>query len=202
MALTQLTTLKDFKKDVESSDSDAFLNKVIGWASGMIESACNRKFGEATYTEYYNGDEWRSPSGYSRDRLILKQYPVISVTSLHDDTNGDFGSGTLIDTSDYEVVKNCGFIVLKTKRFVSGVGNIKVAYDAGYKLPGGSGDGDDLPTDIELACLELVCWVLEDRGRRVGVSVKNIGDGGSDSLVQDWPISTLKAIQTHRRRNV
>ena len=199
MALTVKANFKTYK-GITKNDDDTLIDDLIKRASGFIESQCGRKFGEATYTEYYDGDDVRSFPVSRRDKLILENHPVTTFTSLHDDTNGVFGSSTLIATADYDVKMDSGIVVLKAVKFNIGVGNIKAVYDAGYVLPDQA--SPTLPDEIEHACIELTNWMFEDRGERVGLVSKSILEGGNTTFMQELPILVQRVINTYKRLNV
>lgn len=95
-------------------------------AQVYCERYCKRTFnGSVTRTDYLDGEEANS-------RIIVRGYPLISVTSLYDDCSFTFDSTTLISAADYFLIPKQGEIFLKTKQFVSAKRNIKVVYQGGY----------------------------------------------------------------------
>jgi len=132
-----LTSLTNFKALIKKTDdtSDNIINRMIAAASNEIENYTKRKIRGRTYgangipADYYNGTG--SP------RLFTKQYPIISVTSLYDDTVRTFDSTTLKASTDYVIWKDDGIIELydnaaKGSTFLKDIGNIKLIYSAGY----------------------------------------------------------------------
>ena len=86
-----MTTLADVKAMLGITDTaqDVRLENLINRISAMIAHYCDRAFTRATYTaETYHGN--------NRQLLILKQWPVVSVTSVST-------GGTVISSSEYEV---------------------------------------------------------------------------------------------------
>ncbi len=77
-------------------DIDSFLEILIAQATTFVQSYCRRNFLTATYTEFHDGD--------NGDIIIPRNYPIISVTSVHDDVDRVFGADTLIDSADYAIV--------------------------------------------------------------------------------------------------
>lgn len=139
----ELTTLANVREylgiDDAQTDDDTLLQNLITRESAAIEKECNRTFGDATYTEYHDGD--------GTDTVMLKQYPVNSITSIHDDTDRDYDSDTLIDSDDYVYDSDSGIVQLDGFSFVPGRQNVKVVYNAGYTT---------IPTDLEQACIMRV----------------------------------------------
>lgn len=195
--LSQLATVKSFL-GVTDNNSDALINNLIDRVSARIETYCSRTLGSATYMdEIYDGD------GLSRS-LFLRQWPVISVSSLYDDINRSWGSDSLIASADYVVHNDWGEIKLIKNsslwapslepKFGKGVGNIKVTYTAGYLLPGGSGSGSALPADIEGACNDLVYMDYFGRGLS--------GPEGLRSFVQDIPEKIQRILDRYKRHPI
>ncbi len=137
-----LTSLQNFKsmidKDNDELTRDNIINRLITAATHEIEAYTKRKLRGRTYganglpAEYYNGS--------GTPRLYVNQYPIISVTSLHDDTSQDkaFGATYLKASTDYIIWKDEGIIELypyaaKGSNFEENVGNIKLIYTAGYE---------------------------------------------------------------------
>lgn len=156
-ALTTIETVKNFI-GIPASDitKDSLLEFLINAASERIEKYCSRHFEKATYIEYYRGHE--------RQRLLLNQYTIISVTSV------ELNGGALAST-EYEIEDaGAGILYRETgwpwKGYSIGlVGepgvstrNIKVVYVAGYVLPkdATAENPRTLPYDLEQACISLV----------------------------------------------
>src|ERR1700687_2250945 len=77
MAANDLIPLARAKQNIQSitdTSQDALLNTLITAISRGIEKYCRRDFVQTTYDELYNGNGDR--------RLLLRQYPLISVQSV------------------------------------------------------------------------------------------------------------------------
>lgn len=157
---TELTTLTNLKEYLGIAtlniDDDTFLQNLITRISDDIESQCNRAFHAATYTQYYKGS--------GTNRLLLRQYPVNSVTSVFDDPDRVWGSDTQFDADDISISDEIlGMIILEDNIFseFEDVENIKVIYNAGYST---------IPTDLESACIKLCAAdYLESKGLVKGI---------------------------------
>ncbi len=88
MALTTLAALKTHLGIASSNTSqDAQLTQFLAGAeAGVLNYLNRRSLNQATYTDYYCGN------GLSK--LILRNRPVQSITSVHEDAVGYFGYGT------------------------------------------------------------------------------------------------------------
>lgn len=104
--------------------------ELIGYARAAQNFAvkyCKRGFDGNSVgpAQFYNGDD-------SSSRIILKNYPIISVSSLYDDPGFEYASTSLISSSDYVVMPERGELFLKSGSFNEGLRNIKVTYQGGY----------------------------------------------------------------------
>jgi len=140
MALTTLARLKSHLQLVSTDTTkDVLFAETIERISAQIRDTAHRNFDQATLTEYHDGDG-------SQINLVLREFPVASVTTLHDDPDRAYGASTLIAAADYVVDLTAGIITLDGLVFAKGLQNIKVVYVGGYKV---------IPQDLELACLKL-----------------------------------------------
>jgi hypothetical protein len=130
-ALITLQAAKSYLKSYDGDDSA--LEELINGASSAIESHCKRNFKEQVYSnEEYDGKGTRY--------ILLKQYPVKTITSIYVDD-------ILLPTSDYKVKKDNGMLVRTNSIWPYGDINVLVSYTAGYP---------EIPADLELACKHLV----------------------------------------------
>ena len=82
-ALTTLDRLKSFlciPADEEDSERDAALTQLINAASAWLETKLGRKLGRQTYDEPHFGT--------GTQRLVLNQYPIISIQHIRDNRTG------------------------------------------------------------------------------------------------------------------
>jgi len=147
-----LTTLANVRTSLGLSATqtgdDTLITNLISRISDMIEKKCGRVFSIATYTEYHDGD--------NTDSVQLDQYPINSVTSIHDDTDRSYGVDSLISSDDYVYYSEEGKIQLDGLTFSKGLKNIKVIYNAGF---------DVIPYDLEQACIKyIMAEYLEEKG--------------------------------------
>jgi hypothetical protein len=142
-AFTTLANVKEFFK-ITGTGMDALITNLIIRITKEIQNFCERKLFSDTYTQYYDG------SGYQT--LMVDEYPVTAITSIHDDDDHVYGTDTLIDSGDYifnSGSKNAlsGLIKMDGSYFSRGTENIKIVYTAGYTT---------VPGDLEEACILMV----------------------------------------------
>ena len=174
--LTTYANVKEYLGLTDDNDED-FIGNLITRASDFIAKYCRRVFQDADYTEYYNGVGNRS--------ICLKQYPVNSVASLHDDLDREYGTDHLIATTDYVIDEDAGILTLDGYRFGAGLKNIKVVYNAGYAT---------IPANLEQACIELVSMKYNTKESE-GIKSEKIGSYSVSYSEAEIP-ATIKATLT------
>lgn len=161
-ALTALLSAKEHLNVKETDTTqDNVLTRMINASSQMIENYLDRKVLSRTYTEYQDGRK--------NDRILLANWPIITLTELWDDPSGEFTDvANKFDSTEYRFDGsgdvNTGVLLLGGAKFTSGIRNIKAVYDAGYT---------SVPYIIQEACLLHVEYMFDMRSdRRIGVQTK------------------------------
>lgn len=128
--LTNVIRLKEMleiSSTFPTGDENTYTN-LINSCSRAIRRLCKRSyFKYKTLTEYQDGK--------GIEKLLLKHWPVISITSLYDDASRDYASNSLIDTDDYEIMNsngNAGIVRIFDGTFGNNQSNVKITYVAGW----------------------------------------------------------------------
>lgn len=184
-ALTTLAMARTYLK-VPTATVDAALDTMIEFfinaSSEYIEKETDRKLKSQSITELQHGRK--------SNLLLLKQWPVTAITSLHIDAQGVYGSDTLIDAAEYRIADDSNSLLLMDQIFPNGYNNIKVVYTAGFA---------SVPTDLEHACLWLVTWYDSLRNNKdIGRPQKSKGDE-SFQISQSAPKDVIDAITRYKR---
>jgi uncharacterized phiE125 gp8 family phage protein len=168
VALVTLTDAKQYLK-VTTSNDDAILATLINSVSAWIQGYLKRNLVSKTYTEYYSGD--------GSNELILRNTPIVSITSIYVDSLRAWASDNLVDSTDYIIKKGSGIVQAFNLLYgwTCGESNIKITYVAGYSIGITGGDGT-LPHDIRLAVKRLL-----DLHYRMGYSQRKL-DTQSESI--------------------
>jgi len=163
-ALVSLIELKDYLRIAQESHSlDTRLENVVAEASAAIERRTRRKiaYRGTVYTEFHTV---REPS---RFHILTLNWPIITVTSLSEDTARVYGATTaLVEGTDFAVDKTNGRITRASAGsetfFTSGFEVLKLVYSAGY-APGL--EQASIPPEWKNACLRTAAriWREEDR---------------------------------------
>ena len=169
MAANDLTTTAKVKAylGISASTWDTILATLVTSASAIIQSYCRRQFNSQTFTEYHDGADLQVP----RAQIIVKNPPIISVTSVYDDLDQPptWPAADLVSSDDYAVYLDEGIVELYPDyTFGDGRRNVRVIYVGGYAT---------VPTDIEQAANMLVANIF-NRGRTGadGLQSERIGD--------------------------
>lgn len=156
-------TLADLKEhlDIDSTDTgkDNFLINVLNAAWKMAVNYIGHDLTTANYVEYYSGD--------GSENVLLKHYPVNSITSIYIDSLREWAAQTLIDSTDYFFDANTGLVTLFQGQasFQAGLGNVKVSYNAGYST---------IPYDAQRGLIILAAWVAMRAGTE-GMTMQTLG---------------------------
>lgn len=174
-ALVSLEALKN-RMGITHDKQDAFFQTLIDGVSAAVEGFLERKLEAADYTERYNGN--------GKNRLVLKQYPVLSVESVK-------ANGRLIDGWDVD-----NWLLIRLNGFPEGIRNIEVKYRAGYET---------IPADIAEAVLIIATQRLNEIENK-GIQSKTLAGETISfaSFAQSGgiPPSAFAILQQYKRKAV
>lgn len=176
------------KIPVATTSEDDTIDFLVDAANELVHTYTGRKFVSTTYTEHYDG------TGASK--LILKEYPVVSITSVHSDSNRDFGADSLLSADDYIIDKKSGILTLWNgeSHFSSGVRNVKVVYVAGYAA-------GDMPYDLKHAAKLIVATIYrrQFQDQRFGLLSETVGERTMTYANEDIPKMAAMILNRYRR---
>ena len=196
MALT-LTTIGRMRRKAAFKDISTDIVTDFGQAAeNWVESFCDRKFVNATFTGTYNGDGGR--------RLYLKNVPVSSITScIITDESGS--TETITVASDLDFQADNGALefgpnnVSSYELWPKGFRNISIVYVAGYTL------GTDMPDAIEEAVgLRALCLFAESgENMSAALASQTMGETSKDritpAMVEGWMDQCRSLLAPYRR---
>ena len=195
-ALTSLANLKSYL-NLSITTHDTMLEDLVDRATELAENITNRKLKARDY--HYDSDESAYDAdnaaldGNDRDRIILPQYPINSVTTLRINTMAIDARGTVFD-SGYVIDKKNGIIILAGYIFTGGIKNIELAYNAGYST---------VPEDLAQACIEQAAWMFKQSSAGsslLGVNNKNLPDGSVSYTADDLLPQVRMVLERYKRR--
>ncbi len=184
-----LCTKDDVKKFMGitnvSPNDDTLIDNMIDRTTDLFETYCKRKFFAAAYTEYH------SPAS-SDKRIFPKNFPVNTITSIHDDPDRTYGSDSLITASEYGVMDDDATVEWIDGNFAGGTNSVKIIYNGGYTT---------IPEDLTQGCIEEVARRFRRR-KDVDVSQKTMPDGSAQILAGDFLPSTKTVLNLYKKRLV
>jgi hypothetical protein len=170
-----LTTLSNVKSRLALDDSDVrddtLLTNFIKWVSGRFENDANRKFGYAqNVVDEFQGDE---------TELRVSRYPIdeaqpISFQLLTKNSDG----WRAVAGAEFVIRRGCVLSLLSEAGRARE--QLRVTYSGGYQLPDAASSQNSpppLPDDLQLACVEQVAYLYQNKDRLGLVNVA--GEGGS-----------------------
>lgn len=186
-----LVTAAAFKTAMGIGDTgrDTQIAALITLVEAWVSNFCNRIFedGSTSRTEYFDGDGLTGV-------IFPKYYPIVSVASLHDDTDRSYGSGTLIDADDY--VAYDGHIELDGFVFNKGLKNIKLTYVGGYVT---TGESANVPDALKFAIYKAISWNLDRMGKESLASQSVASQNIATTFVMDIPADARRMLMKYRR---
>lgn len=164
---------------VADTGKDDKLDLLVLAVLSLWDELTDRTWASTTQTEYYSSD------GNTKE-IYLKNYPVVSITTIHDDPDWEWNSDDLIASTDYTFDTNTGVVYLDGP-FLKGRNSIRVIYVAGYS-------DDDVPDWLKQILVRQVChWYKQGDRARWDLSSKNTPDGSTtaykllvDNLLPDF----------------
>jgi len=175
-----LAVLDDVKAwlNLAGTGDDALLSGLITAVSVAIETDLDRPIFSADYTETRDGTGGRT--------LVFARTPVTSVAALTID-------GRAVPAAPDRC--SPGYLFSPTRlallgyRFTGGLGNIVIAYTAGY---------DAVPPDLAQACIQLTALRYRDRDR-IGLVSKGLAGETTAFQQGEMPADVAAVLQRYRK---
>ena len=194
--MTDLIDLDCYKeaKKVSSTTRDGKIQNLITQVSALIENYCNRKF--VTYSTTPKV-EWHDAK---INKVILKEFPVISVSGVTTSTNGVITQeavvaadadnvGYLVDIENCELMKSDGTDFLDSYNIP--FRSLEVTYTAGYLQ-------DEIPLDLQLATIDLVHYYENEEN----IPGKSLMGGNIDNaqpyIANSFPPAIRRVLDLYR----
>lgn len=166
LALCDISTVKA-RIGVTDAVVDDLLTSIVNGVSAAIESYLDRKLETAERTEYHNIENPEAP-------LVLRSYPVTSISSLKSSATWAWDTTTAIDADDYEADSESGVLYVK-QRLDRGKRAVQIVYTAGIGTT--ASDVVSGYPDLSIAC-EMQAVEEYLRKEAQGAVSLNLSDGG------------------------
>ncbi len=171
-ALVSLAEAKTFLK-ISASSEDSVIEDFINRASIWANDYTGRRLKSRSNSDTYDGD--------GSDLLLLRDYPLVSITDLRIDDGSYSGAPPQTTSDDYTLNLPSGLIKLKNGvLFVKGFQNVDITYTAGYTTA---------PETVKEAVLLYVGHLYRRQyaDQKFGVQSETVGDRtttyGSDDII-------------------
>jgi hypothetical protein len=181
IALIDVAYLEQMWQSIDASTETALAEELINQASALAETWTKRKLKSRSHTEIRDGN--------GRKELILKQWPVTALTSVHIDAARTFAAST-------EVTANCYYDGEAGELYYEGGfgtarRSVQIVYTAGYT---------DVPNDLKEATIELVSWLWHrQRSNNAAIRVERGMDGVTTEHAISIPMHARQVLESYRR---
>lgn len=176
--MAALVSLEEFKQriGVEHDRRDDFFLSVIDGVSAAVEAYIGRSLWAADYVERYDGN--------GKDRIVLDNYPVLSVSSVK------------INGADVGGWDFANWLLMRQEGFTRGLRNVEVSYRAGYEY---------MPADIREAVMIIAMQRMNEIENK-GVQSKTLaGETIAFSTFSNsggMPPSAFAILNEYKRKGV
>lgn len=128
MALTNLASVKA-QAGIAATDTsrDTQLRSLIDGVTSLVKQQLNRNIEADDFTEYYSGD--------NTPYLLLRQYPVISITRICVDNGGYFGDASGAFDSSLNLVSGVDYALMDGLNGKGGQGIVRRIGASWYARP-------------------------------------------------------------------
>lgn len=195
-ALTTLAKLKTFL-GISGTTNDTLLEACVDRTTALFEAVTRRKIMARDYT--YDSDDAAYDQenavldGNDTDRLILPQYPVVSVTTVRINEIA-IDERASVQNTGWVADKRIGVLYAVGHLFLRGIKNIELAYNAGYAAA---------PEDLENACIEQAACLFKKTapgGNLLGVQSKSLPDGSVSYTARDLLPEVSAVLERYKKR--
>ena len=146
---------------ISGTTYDSLMTTHLATAIARTRHDCRRQFTRDTYTEIKDG-----PGQKRGSEIWVREYPLVSVTSIWDSLDRSYGDRDLVDAEDY-VIYSSGKIRRVSGAFQSGVQNLKIIHVGGLET---------IPEMLKQALAWRVGWLLQHSEPSAGFTMETIGD--------------------------
>lgn len=179
--MANLVTLAEYKAyaGINQPNDDDTIEALIPKVSSLVKTYCRNSFIDYVddpKTETFNG---------GHDRLLLREGPVISISSM--EMSEDYGNTytELVEFTDFalDYENNC-VVPISAEYFPRLVNGYKVSYKAGYTA---------MPDDLKLGVMDLLTYYIKN-----DMAVHSPKSPGTNSVQIEY--ITTSALPAHIKR--
>ncbi len=200
---TDLITLEAYKeyKGVKNTDKDGRRQLLISLASQLVKNYCGRTFLDHVDIEKVEYSDART------DEVVVKEWPLISVTHVKVSDDGGITQTDLVEDSTdldgyfVDVENSKIFTQIENTQFLDVVNHpfrsFEVSYLAGY-TEDNAGLVAETPLDLRLAMFDLVVY-YEDNEKALNKTMASATlDNPAPKLANDFPPHIKRILDLYR----
>lgn len=155
---------------------------ILNGTTARAENTAHRLLAARSVTKYLDG------TGSSK--LVLPVWPIISVSRVNIDSSRVFDSADDLDSDDYCIYSDEGYIARISGTFPAGIQNTLVAWWGGFAT---------IPYDLQMAAIECLKWnLLRLAGEAIGVRNVISSDGVNTGMEISIPLSAQRVFESYR----
>ena len=174
-----------------SSDQEKILPLLVDGITAAINTYCGRIFESTIHTEKYDGS--------SSNFLMLKNFPIISVTTVTRTKEDASDTEVDIASTEYKIQQTTGMLVMHPINYsdssvwLNGNENYEIVYVAGYTAA-------DLPKDVIMACKIWLSVLWESADQKLfAVASSTLGDDTISFESNEIPPEVKLLLKEHRK---
>lgn len=164
---------------INSPNQDSVIDAIIPKVSQFVKTYCRR-----TFVDFVNDSITETVHGGYGDKITLKEYPLLSVTTVAVSTDYGVTYTDLIEFTDYVVDLSDATIIAISGDFPKLINGYQITYTAGY---------EDIPIDLKLAVMDLVTYYMKN-----DMAVHSPKAPGTNTVQVEY--ITSSALPAHIRR--
>ena len=180
-----LCSLDDLKAylGITETGKDKMLNGLLEYVTKLFQTLTGRVIPKGQYTEYHDGTE--------RQWFYVDNYPIVSITSVHWDSDCEYLTEDLVDSDDYAYDTDSGRVWKKAGTWAKGLNAIKIIYTAGYSK---------IPRDIVFFAKKLAAQEFKRADEdRIGMTSQSFGDSTTAYDVRELPSDLALIVEKYKR---
>lgn len=181
-----LVTFAELQELMPTADTSrqTYAETLINMSSAVAEQYAKRKLAARDYSgERHSGD--------GRSMLMLREYPIVSVSAVYIDSTRTFAAES--EVSDYEIDAEVGGL-WRAEKWPAGHRNVSVDYRAGF---------ESVPDDLRLAVVETVIFNWQRlQSQNIGARSARGLDGIETEFELTVPVNAQRTFEAYRRPDV
>lgn len=181
--LCSLDALKTYL-DITENTKDTMLTQLLEYATERFQTLTHRVIPKTKHED-------EKHDGTEQQWFYVDNYPIIGITSIYWDSDGDYETEDLVESDNYRYDANSGKVWRTAGTWAKGLNAIKITYTAGYET---------IPKDVETFVKKLAALEYKRSDQdRIGVLSHSFGDATTSYDTQNLPDDLGAIVEDYRR---